>query len=68
VGRRRLALLAAALIVPRHPAAAQVGATPAYRVSQLECSQFIETSHTTIITQTGRRAREQSAGRMAWDD
>jgi hypothetical protein len=62
VGRRQLAVLAAALIAA-HPASAQVGATPRYSASQLDCSQFIETSHTTITTQTGRRSREQSAGR-----
>src|SRR5215211_7518412 len=42
---------------------AQVDATPSYRTSQLECSQFVETSHNTITTQTGRRSREQTAGR-----
>ena len=57
-----MAILAAALIAAR-PVPGQVDAPPRYSVSQLECSQFIETSHTTVTTQTGRQSREQTAGR-----
>jgi len=62
MARRPLALLSTALLAASS-LSAQLEVTPAYRADQLECAQFIETSHTVSTTQTGRRPREQTAGR-----
>jgi hypothetical protein len=62
MGRCQIPVLAVALL-SAGSLSAQVDVTPSYRTSQLECSQFVETSHTTITTRTGRRSREQTAGR-----
>ena len=62
MGRCQIPVLAVALL-SAGSLSAQVDAVPTYRTSQLECSQFVETSNTRISTQTGRRSREQTAGR-----
>jgi hypothetical protein len=65
VGCRRWVLFMATALDPGLVAAQMDQPTLSYTAAQLECSQFLETSSTTILTQSGRRNREQTAGRRA---
>jgi hypothetical protein len=63
-GRPQPLLLTAALLALPVPLLAQArDPVPAYSAAQLQCAQFLETSHTTIATQSGRQDRAQTAGR-----
>ena len=63
MGGRSAALFLAVLAGPRVLAAQADLATLRYAVPQLQCAQFSEASLTTIVTQTGRRSREQTVER-----
>ena len=63
MGRRSAALFLAVLAGFRVLAAQANPASLRYAVPQLQCAQFLETSLTTIVTQTGRRSREQTVER-----
>ena len=63
MGRCSAALFLAVLAGSRVLAAQADPAILRYAVPQLHCSQFLETSLTTIVTQSGRRSREQTVER-----
>jgi hypothetical protein len=65
MARQPVALLASALLLWQSPdLPAQDGFDPVrYTAEQLDCAQFLETSESKILTQSGGRDREQAAGR-----
>jgi hypothetical protein len=65
VARRPAALLLMALAGPGFLGAQTDHPNLGYAVPQLQCAQFLETSRTTIVTQSGRRSREQTVERRA---
>jgi hypothetical protein len=57
-------LIASCLVGGINPAQAQEP-DPRYRPEQLDCARFLETAESKILTQSGGRGREQTAGRTA---
>ena len=65
MARRPAALLLMALAGPGFLGAQTDHPTLGYAGPQLQCAQFLETSQTSIVTQTGRQSREQTIERRA---
>ena len=61
--RLQLAVLSAALLGPSSAIRAQADTGLGYDASQLDCTQFLETAESHILTQSGRHDREQRSGR-----
>lgn len=61
--RLQLAVLSAALLGPSSSVRAQAQDRLGYDSKQLDCTQFLETAESHILTQSGGREREQRSGR-----
>jgi hypothetical protein len=61
--RLQLAVLSAALLGSSSDVRAQADTGLGYDASQLDCTQFLETAESHILTRSGRHEREQRSGR-----
>ena len=61
--RLKLAVLSGALLGPSSSVRAQDQNGLSYNAKQLDCTQFVETAESHILTQSGRHEREQRSGR-----